>query len=116
VQTGPVTGSRRRFWEILGGGHQLGLRGKRHPGTRSSAACTARCTGLPDPLPAPTKAWANSSRIWLVNSLVATGQRVPCEQLPQRGTVAARHRGDQLIAVHRFSTAFRRQQVHRRRK
>jgi hypothetical protein len=46
---------------------------------------------------------------------VATGQRVPCEQLPQRGIVAARHRGDQLIVVHRFSIAFWRQQVHRHR-
>ena len=34
------------------------------------------------------------------------------EQLPQRGVVAARHRGDQLIVVHRFSIASRRQPVH----
>jgi hypothetical protein len=39
---------------------------------------------------------------------------VPGEQLPQRGIVAARHRGDQLIVVHRFSIAFRQQQVHPR--
>jgi hypothetical protein len=63
-----------------------------------SRACCTACTGLPDPLSAPTKAWANSSRIWPVNWFVATGQRVPCEQLPQRGIVAARHRGDQLIS------------------
>jgi hypothetical protein len=51
-----------------------------------------------------------------VNWFVATGQRVLCEQLPQRGIVADRHRSDQLIVVHRFSIAFRRQQVHQRRK
>jgi hypothetical protein len=33
---------------------------------------------------------------------------VPGEQLPQRRIVAARHRGNQLIVVHRISIAFRR--------
>jgi SAM-dependent methyltransferase len=35
-------------------------------------------------------------------------------QLPRRGVITVRHRGDQLVVIHRFSIAFRRHQVRRR--
>jgi hypothetical protein len=36
---------------------------------------------------------------------------MPREQLPQPSVVTARHRGDQLVVVHRFSIALWRQPV-----
>jgi putative heme degradation protein len=41
-------------------------------------------------------------------------ERTDSTVIAQAARPAARHRGDQLIVVHRFSIAFRRQQVHRR--